>query len=154
MQWTRENFLLVDERRALDLDFIHGFLSETYWARGISKEVVARSLDHSLCFILFHAGRPIGFARLVTDRATFAYLADVFIIVSYRGKALGRWMVQCIMAHPEVQGLRRWMLATRDAHEFYEELGFQRIRCPERFMEYVPGSASSTESESNGNIAP
>lgn len=118
-----------------DLVAIHAFLSESYWAKGIPMEVVRRAIAGSLCVGAFDAGRQVGFARLVTDRATFAYLADVYVLPAQRGGGLARQMLEALFAHPDVQGLRRLMLATRDAHGLYERLGFRALAEPARFME-------------------
>lgn len=119
----------------LDLALVHGFLSASYWARGIPLEVVERSIRHSLCFGLYEGPAQIGFARVVTDRATFAYLADVFVLESHRGRGLARLLMAAIVAHPDLQGLRRWMLATRDAHGLYAQYGFTALPAPEVFMQ-------------------
>lgn len=118
----------------LDLNLIHKFLSEeSYWAKGITKDIVQKSISNSLCFGLFYNeeqnipyGSQVGFARLITDRATFAYLADVFIIKEYRGKGLSKWLMQIIQSHPELQNLRRWLLTTKDAHGLYKQLGWEK----------------------------
>jgi 5'-phosphate synthase pdxT subunit len=119
----------------LDLDVIHGFLAESYWARGIPRAVVERSLRGSLCFGVYHHGKQVGFARVVSDRATFAYLADVFIVESHRGRGLAQRMMARIRAHPELQGLRRWLLGTRDAHGLYRQFGFHAPGDPSLWME-------------------
>lgn len=112
----------------LDIDTIHGYLSkESYWAQNIPKAIVEKSISNSLCFGLYHHDKQIGFARLVTDKATFAYLADVFILEAYRKKGLSKWLMEIIQAHPELQGLRRWMLGTRDAHSLYEQFGWTAL---------------------------
>ena len=124
----------------LDLRAIHSFLStQSYWAKGIPLETVRRALANSLCFGLYEdaSGRQIGFARLITDRATFAYLADVYVELEHRGRGLSKQLVREIMAHPEVQGLRRWLLATADAHELYRQFGWNGLSKPERIMERV-----------------
>ena len=108
----------------MDIDLIHSFLSRSYWAEGISKEIIRRSIEGALCFGVFENDKQVGFARMITDKATFAYLADVFIIEEYRGLGLSKWLMETIMAHPDLQGLRRMMLATRDAHELYKKFGF------------------------------
>jgi GNAT superfamily N-acetyltransferase len=118
----------------LDLGVIHGFLKGSYWAAGIPEELVRRSIQGSLCFGLFEHQRQIGFARAVTDRATFAYLADVFVLESHRGRGLARRLMECVVAHPDLQGLRRWSLVTRDAHALYERFGFGALAHPERHM--------------------
>ncbi|MBW4579018.1 MAG: GNAT family N-acetyltransferase [Tildeniella nuda ZEHNDER 1965/U140] len=136
MKWERGEFTIVDDREALDIELIYNFLSKySYWAKNIPRDVVVKSLNHSLCFGLFKKHQQIGFGRVVTDRATFAYLADIFIVENYRGKELGKWLVECILKHPELQGLRRWMLSTADAQQLYHEFGFQPLHKPERFME-------------------
>ena len=139
----REPFLISTEFERIDLDFVHRFLNEeSYWARGITKKTVERSLRHSLCFGMFSAvdrgEAQIGFARVVTDRTTFAYLADVFVIANFRGRGLGKWLISCILAHPDMQGLRKWMLNTKDAHGLYEPFGFRLHEEEETIMIYRP----------------
>ena len=125
-EWRQGEYTISDERSRLDFDVIHGFLGgESYWARGRSRERVEMSVANSLPFGLYRGdGRQVGFARVVTDRATFAWLADVFVLPEERGRGLSKWLVECILAHPELQGLRRWLLATRDAQELYRRYGF------------------------------
>lgn len=138
MKWIKSKFAITDRREDLDTDFIHSFLSNlSYWSKGIPKDVVVKSLDNSLCFGLFEGDRQIGFGRAVTDRATLAYLADVFVLESCRGQGLGKWPVECMLAHPDIESLRRWMLATADAHELYKQYGFTALKSPERLMERV-----------------
>jgi GNAT superfamily N-acetyltransferase len=128
--------LAVDtDPRRLDIGLIHAFLAESYWAKGVPIDVVRRSIVHSLCFGLYEGERQVGFARVVSDRATFAYLADVFVVESHRGRGLARLLMKAVVTHPELQGLRRWMLATRDAHGLYERFGFTPLPAPERFMQ-------------------
>jgi GNAT superfamily N-acetyltransferase len=135
-EWRRGEFTISTDRARLDLKRIHEFLStRTYWAQGRSPEVVRRSIEGSLPFGLYHGERLAGFARVVTDYATFAWLADVFILEEFRGRGLGHWLVETILAHPELQGFRRWVLATKDAHEIYRRFGFQDLKRPERWME-------------------
>ena len=130
MEWQRQQFIVTDQRAVLNDELIHRFLStESYWAKGIAKATVVKSLDQSLCFGLFEmhpsgTHSQIGLGRVITDRTTFAYLADVFVLQQYRGQGLGKWLVDCILSYPDLQGLRRWMLATGDAHEFYRRYGF------------------------------
>ena len=130
-----------DDPARLDLAVVHGFLAASYWAAGIPLDVVRRSIAGSLACGLYRlpaaAGpwRQVGFARAVTDRATFAYLADVFVLAEERGRGLGTFLVEAVMAHPELAGLRRWLLVTRDAHGLYRKLGFQPLAVPERHME-------------------
>ena len=119
-----------------DLDLVHGFLTrDAYWCRGITRERVERAARHSLCFSALLDGTQVGFARVVTDRATFGYLADVFVLPAFRGQGISQAMMAAILAHPEPQGLRRFLLATSDAHGLYAKFGFMPITRPERFME-------------------
>ena len=119
----------------MDPDAIHAFLSRSFWAEGISKTIVAKSIKHSLCFGLFHHRAQVGFARVITDRATFAYLCDVYVLKDYRAGGLGKWLIETVMAHPDLQGLRRFQLVTRDAHGLYERFGFKPPKDPVRHME-------------------
>ena len=128
-------FVVDTDPARLDLELVREFLAGSYWARGIPFAVVRRSVDNSLCFGLYAGERQIGFARVITDRATFAYLADVFVVESHRGRGLGKRLMDAIVAHPELQGLRRWMLATRDAHALYARYGFTPLPAPESFMQ-------------------
>ena len=130
-----KEFEITTDTTRMDVAVIHQFLTRSYWAEGIDESRVRRSMANSLCFGLLHAGRQVGFARVVTDRATFAYLADVFVVEDYRGSGLSKRMMEAIVAHPDLQGLRRWMLATRDAHSLYRQYGFQDLSSPARFME-------------------
>lgn len=129
--------LLSDDSKNLDIDVIHEYLARSYWAAGIPRDIVARSIAGSLCFGLFDGGRQVGFARCVTDRATFAYLADVFILESHRGRGLASWMMEGILAHPDLRSLRRFSLVTRDAQGLYRKFGFTPLANPERSMEIV-----------------
>ena len=135
MNVGRGNFLISTDPARLELDVIHGFLERSYWAQAIPREVVARSIQHSLCFGLYEDDRQVGFARVITDRATYAYLADVFVLESHQRRGLGRWLLETILAHPELQDLRRWGLVTRDAHDLYRKVGFSGLAHPERLME-------------------
>ena len=120
-------FLISTDRSKLDVDVIHGFLSRSYWALGIPRETVARSIENSLCFGVYDNSNQIGFARVVSDFATYAYVADVFILEPYRERGLGKELMASIMAHPELQGLRRWSLGTRDAQGLYAQFGFEPV---------------------------
>lgn len=131
----REGFAITTETSFFNVEFIHAFLSKSYWAENIPLETVQRSIDHSLCFGVFHLGKQIGFARMITDKSTFGYLADVFIDEAYRGQGLSKWLMEEIVAHPDLQGLRRIMLATRDANGLYEQFGFSPLSFPERWMQ-------------------
>jgi GNAT superfamily N-acetyltransferase len=121
----------------LDLDVIHGFLKSAYWCEGLPREVIERAIRNSLCFGVYDHGRQIGFARMITDRATYGYLADVFVLEPHRGRGLSKRLMQAIVAHPDLQGLRRWSLITRDAHGLYAQFGFQPLSQPERHMEIL-----------------
>ena len=135
-EWRKDDFVISTDRSRLNLEFIHGFLStQAYWAIGRSFEVVQQAIENSLNFGVFDQSRQIGFARVVTDFATFAWLADVFIIDEYRGHGLGVWLIEVITSHPQLQGFRRWILATRDAHELYRRFGFTELANPQRYME-------------------
>lgn len=131
----REEFLISTDPAKMDIPAIHGVLTCSYWAEGIDEATVRRSIANSLCFGIFRLDRQVGFARVVTDRATFAYLADVFVIEAFRGRGLSTWLMEVIVHHPDLQGLRRWILATRDAHELYRRFGFTTLATPLRFME-------------------
>ena len=136
IEHRHDGFLISTNRELLDLDVIQGFLASSYWARGISREIVARSLEHSLCFGVYDAkGSQVGFARVISDRATYAYLGDVFVLESHRGRGLSKWLMECIVKHPELQCLRRWSLLTRDAHGLYSQFGFTPVKAPEWHME-------------------
>ncbi len=135
MKWKKDGFTIRTKKNKMNIPYIHEFISnKSYWAEGIPLAVVKRSIKGSLCFGIFHATKQIGFARVVTDSATFGYLADVFIDENYRGKGLGKWLMEVIVSHPELRGLRNWMLATRDAHGLYEKFGFKPLENPERIM--------------------
>ena len=136
LEKRRDNYLISTHRARLDLNAIHGFLASCYWAKGIPREVVARSIEHSLCFGIYEGGgAQVGFARVVSDFATVAYLGDVFVLESHRGRGLSKWLMQCVMEHPALQNLRRWILLTRDAHALYSKFGFTPVKAPERYME-------------------
>jgi GNAT superfamily N-acetyltransferase len=132
----RGDLFVSTDPALLDLAVIHDFLANrSYWALGISRELQQRALDGSLCFGLYDAGRQIGLARIVTDRATFAWLCDVFVLEDSRGRGLSKWLMECVMQHPDLQGLRRFILGTRDAHTLYERFGFQPISDASRFLQ-------------------
>ena len=133
----RGEFTITTDTSRVDVDAVHAYLTRSYWAEGISRAVVAKSLELSLCFSLFEGGRQIGFARVVTDRATFAYLCDVYVLEEHRGLGLGKWLMRELLSHPDLQGVRRFMLVTRDAHGLYEPLGFRTPENPARYMEIV-----------------
>jgi GNAT superfamily N-acetyltransferase len=135
MERTRGEFAISTDPSRLDLSTIHRFLRGSYWAAEIPYAVVERAVAGSLPFGVYRGSTQVGFARVITDRATFAYIADVFIEDAYRGRGLGTWLIETILDHPELQGLRRWMLVTRDAHGLYRKFGFQEVRDPASVME-------------------
>lgn len=138
--WQRGDYTLTDDPTRIDFAVLHAFLREAYWSRGIPTEVLRRAVDHSLNFSLLRGGEFAGFARVITDDATFAYVCDVFVLPEHRGQGLATWMMSCVLAHPELQGLRRWSLLTRDAAHVYERMGFAPSPTPERWMEKLdPG---------------
>ncbi len=131
----RDGFLISTDPARLDVDAIIDMLTRAYWAKGRPRERTERALQNSLVFGVYDGERQIGLARVVTDYAIFAYLCDVFIHEDYRAHGLGKWLMQTIMSHPELQGLRRWTLATRDAHGLYRQFGWKSLEAPERWME-------------------
>ena len=134
----RENgeFTISTDRSRLQLDVIQAFMSEeSYWAKSRTLEQTRTAIENSICFGVYEGERQIGFARVVSDQATFAYLGDVFILNEFRGRGLSKWLMETIVSHPDLQGLRRWLLATRDAHGLYSQFGFGPLRFPERWME-------------------
>ncbi len=134
----KEGFEISTDKSKLDIDTIHHYLSkESYWAKNIPFELIEKSIEGSICFGVYHNSRQVGFARMITDCATFGYLADVFIIDEYRGKGLSKWLMEVIINYPPFQPLRRWMLATRDAHWLYEQFGFTPLDRPERIMQRI-----------------
>lgn len=134
-EWVNGTLTVTCDPARLDQGVIAEFLASSYWAKGIPAATVARSLANSLCFALLDGDRQVGFARVISDYATIAYLGDVFVLPEYRGRGLSKWLMECVMSHPQLQGLRRWILATRDAHELYEKFGFAPLKSPEFFME-------------------
>lgn len=131
-----EGYKISANRSDMDFSTIHQFLSSSYWAKGIPKELMQTALENSLCFGVFaDSGGQVGFARVVTDYATFGYLADVFILDGHRGKGLSKWLMKVIFSHPNLQNFRRFTLATRDAHGLYRKFGFKELAHPESFME-------------------
>jgi GNAT superfamily N-acetyltransferase len=135
VEWRRGGYEISTDPQRLDLDLTHRFLSEeAYWSPGVPREVVQRAIDGSIVFGLYHDGKQVGMTRVVTDRATFAWVCDVFVLADERGKGLGKWLMECVKSHPDLQGLRRWLLATSDAHGLYAQYGFTPVD-PQRFME-------------------
>jgi len=146
MESQRGEFLISTDRARLDLDVIHRFLTNCYWAKGIPREIVARSIEHSLCFGVYDgSGKQVGFARVISDLATYAYIADVFVLESHRGHGLGKALMECITQHPVLQGLRRWSLSTLDAHGLYSQFGFSPPKWPERYMEILRPNIYQTD---------
>lgn len=145
-EWRRDQFLISTDAVLIDVGAVHRYLSEdSYWSKGIPVETVRRGIANSLAFGIYDTSKPradggptqIGFARIISDKATFAYLADVFVLPEYRGHGLSKWLMQVIVSHPDLQGLRRWMLMTLDAHGLYRQFGFTDAANPDRVMERV-----------------
>ena len=133
---TQASPIAIDtDKSRLQIEVIHAFLAQSYWARGIPLAVVRAAIEGSLCFGVYDGTRQVGFARVITDGATFAYLADVFVLESHRGRGLALRLMDAVTSHPSLQGLRRWVLATQDAHGLYAKYGFTPLAAPERFME-------------------
>lgn len=132
---TKDGYTISTSKDTLNISYIHQFLTRSYWAEGIPVRTVQRSIEGSLCFGVYHHDQQVGFARIISDLATYAYLADVFIDETQRGKGLGKWLVGTILAHPDLQGLRRIELGTLDAHGLYAQFGFVPLPQPERFMQ-------------------
>jgi N-acetylglutamate synthase-like GNAT family acetyltransferase len=129
----------------LNLDVIHGYLIRSYWAKGIPRETLARAVKNSLCFGAYDtAGQQVGFARAITDFATFAYIADVFVLESHRGRGIGKLIMECMRQHPQLQRLRRWSLSTKDAHALYAQFGFTALNWPDRYMEILQPNVYET----------
>lgn len=134
--FLKKGYHISSDKHLLDVDLIFEFLThESYWAKGISKEQLQKAIDNSLCFGVYHNHKQIGFARVITDYSTFAYLADVFIVANYRKQGLSKWLLQNILIHAELQNLRRWLLATLDAHGLYSQFGFKPLSQPKRFLQ-------------------
>lgn len=138
-----DGYVISAERGRMDLAAIHAYLTRSYWSPGVSLETVEKSVANSLPFGAFHGGEQVGFARVITDRCTFAYLADVYVLEAHRGRGLSKRLMQAVVAHPDLQGLRRFMLLTRDAHGLYQQFGFVPAAQPERLMEIVRAARAS-----------
>ena len=134
---ARGEYEITTDPRRLDVAAVHAYLTQSYWSPGIPRAMVERTIANSLCFGLYCGAEQVGFARVVTDRATFAYLADVFILDPHRGKGLSKWLMAFIKGHEDLQGLRRFMLATKDAHGLYRQFGFTELANPSRMMEIL-----------------
>lgn len=139
---TNGEFTISTDKNLLDFDVIQSFLvNGSYWAQTRTAEQTRTAIENSICFGVYHGERLIGFARVVSDKATFAYIGDVFVLDEFRGQGLSKWLMKTIVDHPELQGLRRWVLATKDAHGLYEQFDFAELRHPERWMEKTaPGA--------------
>jgi GNAT superfamily N-acetyltransferase len=140
IEQQRDGYAISTDKTRLDIGLIHDFLSEdSYWAQGRPYAVVEESVEHSLCFGIYAGTEQVGFARVVTDYATFAWLCDVFVVESHRGQGLGKWLVESVVAHPDLRGMQRFMLATRDAHDLYRRYaGFEPLEVPEKWMARHP----------------
>lgn len=136
---TKSQFSISTDKRRLDRAMIHRFLTTCYWAKGIPRKTVERSIENSLCFGIYQNNQQVGFARVISDFATYAYIGDVFIVEHYRGRGLGKLLMTSIIEYPDLQGLRRWALVTKDAHSLYAQFGFQPVKSPERHMEIFDG---------------
>ena len=136
VEYRKDNFLISTDPARIDLAVVHAYLSRSYWAKGIPLSLVKKSIEHSLCFGVYDegSGAQVGFARVVSDYATYSYLADVFVLEEYRGRGLSKWLMHCILDHPDLQMPRTFFLATRDAHGLYSQFGFAAVDAPERFM--------------------
>jgi GNAT superfamily N-acetyltransferase len=133
--WSKGDYEISTDPARIDMAMVHEFLTNSYWAKGIPAETVRLSIEKSIPFGVYHGQQLVGFARIISDLATFAYLADVFILPSHRRRGLSLWLMECIVSHPDLQGLRRWMLATKDAHGLYAKFGFAPVKSPESWME-------------------
>jgi GNAT superfamily N-acetyltransferase len=133
--WSKGDYEISTDPARIDAVLVHEFLTNSYWAKGIPLETVRLSIENSIAFGVYHDQQLVGFARIISDLATFAYLADVFILPSHRGRGLSQWLMECIVSHPDLQGLRRWMLATKDAHRLYAKFGFTPLKSAGSWME-------------------
>jgi GNAT superfamily N-acetyltransferase len=137
VQFKKDEFFISTDRTLIQFNVVHDYLSkESYWAQGRSAEIVSKSINCSLCFGLYKNSQQIGFARVITDYSVFAYILDLFIIKDYQRQGLGKWLMSCIMMHPDLQGKLKWVLSTRDAHGLYEKFHFSKLEYPENWMEF------------------
>ncbi len=134
-EWTRDGFTVSTDPARVNVDVVHGYLTESYWSPGITREKVERAIARSLPFGVYEGATQVGFARVVSDYTAIAYVGDVFVLEPWRGRGLSKFLMECMLAHPELQGLRRWILRTRDAHGLYRQFGFTEIDLPERWMQ-------------------
>ncbi|MBD2434681.1 MULTISPECIES: GNAT family N-acetyltransferase [Fischerella] len=145
-EWQRGEYSISTDRNRLNINVIHQFLASSYWAEGLPLEILKRSIQHSLVFGMYKSKQQVGFARVTTDYSTFAYIADVFVLEPFRGQGLGTWLIETIMSHPELQGLRRWLLITKDAQDFYRLFGFTELKNSDRFLEkWYPNVYTQTD---------
>lgn len=133
-QELKTRFLISTDKSKLDISMIHNFLKNSYWAKNISKSTIKKSINNSLCFGIYEVNKQVGFARVISDYTTSALLRDVFILESYRGQGLGKWLVRYILEYPELQDVPKWLLGTKDAHELYRRYGFENLTTPETIM--------------------
>jgi GNAT superfamily N-acetyltransferase len=134
-EWAHGDFVISTNRQRLDMEMLHAYLASSYWASGMPRTVLERGIENSLTFGIYREDAQVGFARVITDLATYAYLSDVFVLEEYRGQGLSKWLMECILAHPDLQGLRRFALFTRDAQGLYERYGFAPSRSPSTYLE-------------------
>jgi GNAT superfamily N-acetyltransferase len=146
MNWHKDDFTITTDKSKMDIDIIHGYLSRSYWAQDVPRATVQKSIEGSLSFAVFHGSHQVGFARVITDKATFGYLSDVFILEEYRGKGLSKWLMEIILGHPELQNFRRFLLSTRDAHGLYRQYGFKDLVSPENWMQVYNPEVYKTNS--------
>lgn len=146
--FAKKGFYISTDQALLNFEMIYKFLDQdSYWSKGIPPEKLRAALSNSLCFGVYHNQEQVGLARVITDKAIFAYLCDVFILPAYRGNGLSKWLIQTVRAHPDLQGLRRWLLGTADAHGLYAQFGFTVITKPERWMEIITPHAIKNNKE-------
>ena len=134
-QWRRDEFVISTDRAKLDIDLVHAYLASSYWASGMPRSTLERAVENSLTFGIYRDDEQVGFARVIADLATYAYLSDVFVVDAFRGRGLSKWLMECILAHPDLQGLRRFALFTRDAQGLYERYGFGPARGKSTYLE-------------------
>lgn len=137
MEWTKDDFLITTDKSKIDVSYVHYFLSDSYWAKNIPVETVQKSIENSLCFSVVYLNHQIGFARVITDEATFAYLTDFFIDENFRGRGLSKWLIEVVLHHPGLQGLKRFLFITEDAHGWYEQFGFEPLKNADHWMQIL-----------------
>lgn len=132
--FIKDNYIISTDKSKLDISVIHNFLSTSYWAEDIPMKIIEKAIENSLCFGVYNGNKQVGFARVISDYTTFGYLADVFIVDEERGRGLSKWLMECILNHQQLQGLRNFCLLTRDAHSLYTQYGFENLAKPQNFM--------------------